>query len=150
MARPRGRAPSPTVLDKERLVVSLRRQGLTWEAIASEAGYSHPSGAAQAYERACARVLTEDVEAIRQLENDRLDLLLMSVWETALGGDYKAVDTVLKIMARRAKLLGLEVKPEQRITVSPGYTDEGVKQELERIMRAVEKTEALGLDFFDR
>lgn len=42
------------------------------------------------------------------LENARLDRLLNSVWPKAIGGDQGAVDRVIKIMDRRAKLLGLD------------------------------------------
>ena len=149
MSRPKGRAPSPEVLDKERAVVALRRQGYTWDEIAAQVGYRHASGAAQAYERACARIIADDVLAIRHLENDRLDHMLSAIWEGAVSGDIKAVEAVLKIMTRRAKLLGLDVKAPHQIAVSTTWEPQDVDSEVQRIMRAFDRAEALGLDLFD-
>lgn len=149
MARPRGKAPNPTVLDRERQVVSLRRQGLTWQDIADQTGYSSPSGASEAYYRASYRVVSVDVEALRQLENDRLDLLFSSVWEQALAGDYKATDACLKIMSRRAKLLGLDAPVSQKIEITPTYDKSAIEAELQRIIQATERAAELGLDLVD-
>lgn len=53
--------------------------------------------------------LGEVVAEVRTLELARLDQLHLAVWGRAIQGDYGAIDTVLKIMARRAKFLpGLE------------------------------------------
>lgn len=149
MARPRGKAPNPTVLDRERQVVSLRRRGLTWQDIADKTGYSSPSGASEAYYRASYRVVSEEVEAIRELENDRLDLLFSAVWEQALAGDYKATDTCLKIMCRRAKLLGLDAPVRQKIEITPTYDKSTIEEELQRIIQATERAAELGLDLVD-
>jgi hypothetical protein len=51
--------------------------------------------------------LGEAVHAVRQLELERLDLLQATIWGDAVGGDVAAVDAVLRIMAKRAVLLGL-------------------------------------------
>ena len=42
------------------------------------------------------------------LEIDRIDRLQLAVWDEALAGDRQAVETVLKLIMSRAKLLGLE------------------------------------------
>jgi hypothetical protein len=146
MPRPRGKTPTPQVLDRERQVTALRRQGLTWEKIAQQAGYKSPSGASEAYLRASARVVTEDVQTIRQLENDRLDLLFNAIWEQALAGDPKAVEACLKVMTRRARLLGLDTPPEHRVTLTQTWTGEQVKAEVQQILRAFDKAKELGID----
>lgn len=147
MARPRGKAPSPTVLDKERQVVALRRQGLTWQEIAEQVGYASASGASEAYYRASTRVVVENIEELRALENDRLDNLFAAVWEQALQGDNKALDSCLKIMTRRAKLLGLDAKVEHRVELNQNYYDaESIDQGVRRIQRAYEKAIELGID----
>jgi hypothetical protein len=43
-----------------------------------------------------------------QIEIDRLDKLQEAVWDAAISGDVKAVDSVLKIINLRTKLLGLD------------------------------------------
>ena len=149
MARPRGRAPKPAILDKEQKVVSLRREGFTWDQIAKEVGYASPSGASDAYYRASYRVVQEDVDQLRQLENDRLDYLLNAVWDNALAGDYKAVEACLKIMARRAKLLGLDTRQVNKVSFNNEHDFSNLDQDVLRITRAFDKAQELGLDLFE-
>ena len=149
MARPRGRAPKPQVLDKEHRVVSLRREGLTWDLIAKEVGYASPSGASDAYYRASYRVVQEDLEQIRQLENERLDFLFNAVWDNALAGDYKAVEACLKIMTRRAKLLGLDARQVTKVSFNNDHDFSNLDQDVLRITRAFDKAQELGLDLFE-
>lgn len=149
MARPRGRAPKPQVLDKEHRVVSLRREGLTWDLIAKEVGYASPSGASDAYYRASYRVVQEDLEQIRQLENERLDFLFNAVWKSALEGDHKAVDSCLRIMARRAKLLGLDNRPVTKVSFTNETDFSDLDKDVLRISRAFDKAQELGLDLFE-
>lgn len=54
------------------------------------------------------------VEGVRQMELERLDRLLTALWDSACGGNGAAVDRILKIMQRRADLLGLD---KNRLTV---------------------------------
>jgi hypothetical protein len=42
------------------------------------------------------------------MELERLDRLFAAVWPLAIAGDLAAVDRVLKIMARRAKMEGFD------------------------------------------
>lgn len=97
---------------REARVFELRIQGFTFEQIASEVGYQGASGAWQAYKRVKETHIFESVEEARQLELMRLDELMFALWGRAIGGDLPAASCVLKIMDRRAKLLGLD-KPEK-------------------------------------
>lgn len=45
---------------------------------------------------------------VKELELQRLDRMLMGVWQQAISGDLGAIKTVLRIMDRRAKLVGLD------------------------------------------
>lgn len=54
------------------------------------------------------RERTENTRQIRELELLRLDRLLFSLWSLAIGGEFGAIDRVLKIMKRRADLLGID------------------------------------------
>lgn len=103
-----GKAPDPELLAKEAEVVKYRRGGLTWDMIAEKVGYAHGSGAREAYMRAAARLVADDVEAIRQLETERLDLAQSAIWGKVLQGDNPSIANLLRIMERRAKLLGLD------------------------------------------
>ena len=56
-------------------------------------------------------MVREPAEAVRKIELDRLDALQRSLWPAALKGDLRdlpAVDRVLAVMGRRARLLGLD------------------------------------------
>jgi len=50
-------------------------------------------------------------EAIR-LEEQRLDELQDGIWEKALAGDSRAVEVALKVLERRARMLGLDFADE--------------------------------------
>jgi len=54
----------------------------------------------------------EEAEALRQIENDRIDTMLTSIWERAAQGSLAHIGTALKLMERRAKMLALDLKPE--------------------------------------
>jgi hypothetical protein len=90
--------------------LGLRKQGKTFAEIGQELGYS---------EQRAHKVVTEELQRLNaeraeqaaevtRLELERLDALLAGVWQSAKGGDGPAIDRVLSIMARRAKLLGLD------------------------------------------
>jgi hypothetical protein len=66
---------------------------------------------AQLIGRAVNEMVAEPVEEIHRLELLRLDKLLAAVWPSAVGGDHAAVDRCLAISARRARLMGLDLRP---------------------------------------
>src|SRR5207253_10591831 len=89
--------------------------GASFDAIARTLGYRARSGAHKAVLAALHETLVEPADAVRQLELDRLDRLLLAVWQPACGGDYRAIEIVLKLMDRRAAYLGLDAP--QRIDI---------------------------------
>jgi hypothetical protein len=116
----------PEVVEKERRVLELRRAGYTFDDIAKTVGYASPSGAFYALSRALKRTLQQPANELREMETDRLDRLQAAVWPKALAGDNKAVDTILKIMDRRARLLGLDAPSKMQVettTYDPGSID---------------------------
>lgn len=114
--KPGGRTavPPPTaeLLEKERNALELRRAGYTYDRIADRLGYANKGAAYKAVRRGIARTLQEPVDELIELETDRLDRLLSSVWAPAMKGDLGAVDRVLRISERRSKLLGLDRTPD--------------------------------------
>lgn len=100
--------PSAEVIARETRVLELRRSGASFQTIAAIIGISDRSDAHKIYKRALARTLQEPADDIRRLEADRLDALQTGVWTRALQGHLGAVDRVLSIMQRRARLLGLD------------------------------------------
>ena len=114
--------PSPELVDKEIRVLELRRVGLTWQRIAEEVGYADHTGAYAAYKRAIKRTMQQPADELREQEVDRLDRLQVAVWPSAMKGDTRAILTIIRLMERRAKLLGLDkpIKIEQEITTWDG------------------------------
>ena len=132
-----NKQPDPEVIDREVKVLELRRAGLTWQNIAKEVGYADPTGAYAAYKRAVKRVLQEPADEVRQQELDRLDRLQVAVWPRAMKGDDRAINTILRLMERRAKLLGLDAaqKVQAEVTTFDGHRD--IDAEIERILEVI-------------
>jgi hypothetical protein len=105
----------------------LRKAGKTLRQIAEMLGYSH-----EMVRKDITNVITtlqQDSKDIAQelmtIELARLDDMQFSVWPEARKGDRKSIETVLKIMERRAKILGLDVQRTVNVTLT--------KSELERM-----------------
>lgn len=130
--RPRGRSPKPEVLAREAEVVKLRRGGLTWDLIAQKVGYADASGAQSAYMRAAQRLVQDDIEAIRSMEMERLDMAQSAIWGQVLNGSLQAVSTLMRIMERRARLLGLDQPIRQQVEVT-NYDGATIDREVQRL-----------------
>lgn len=95
--------------------LELRKAGATYEAIARQCGYSGKGAAYNAVQRELQRTMQEPADDVRQLELLRLDDLYRAMIPKALRGDKDStwyVDRCLNIMDRRAKLLGLDARPD--------------------------------------
>lgn len=135
--------PSPELVDKEIRVLELRRVGLTWTRIAEEVGYADHTGAYAAYKRAIKRTMQQPADELREQEIDRLDRLQVAVWPSAMKGDTRAILTIIRLMERRAKLLGLDkpIKIEQEITTWDGNdTIDRAVRELAALLTADDAT----------
>jgi len=97
--------------ERQRQAIELRRSGCTFDEIAEQLGYSGRGSAYKAVRKALRNVTRQPVLEFLALELSRLDALQQAVWPQAINGDYKAADTVLKIMDRRASYLGLNAPP---------------------------------------
>lgn len=97
-------------LDRQNKALELRRMGLGYTAIAQQIGI----GKSQAHRLVVAGLadaaakVSASADELRTEDVDRLDALLGSIWSRARKGEVAAVDRVLKILERRAKLLGIE------------------------------------------
>ena len=138
------RTTKPEVLAREAEVVKLRRGGLTWDMIAERVGYASPSAAHFAYQRAARRVVQEGIEDIRRVETERLDLAQSAIWGKVLQGDNSSIANLLRIMERRAKLLGLDQPIRQQVEVI-SYDGNTVRSELERILAIAGNSGAQGV-----
>jgi hypothetical protein len=98
--------------DKAEQGYELKKQGKTWGEVARIVGYDSPEAARVETTRWLTSVAVnssiERREEILELELERLDSLLSAVWDQAMDGDTKAVDSALKVINTRAKLLSLD------------------------------------------
>jgi hypothetical protein len=102
--------------------MALRIAGATFAQIGAELGIT--SQAAQKAVRAGLKEHTrEAAETLLPLEMERLDRLLLAWWQDAVTGSVAAAQLVLKIMERRAKLLGLDAptKTDARLLARHEY-----------------------------
>jgi hypothetical protein len=142
--------PSPTQLldtaERRKEVIQLREAGASWEAIASTLETRHgkeglPNGwdkryAYKDFHRALGKVQEEvkdRARTVREMELKRLNRIQRGHWEAAINGDTDAARTVVKLMKRRAKLLGLDEPDELDVTAG---TD---AQTIEKLLDALQE-----------
>jgi DNA-binding CsgD family transcriptional regulator len=117
-ARERTTPHNVEVTDKERQALELRKAGATLDQIAKQLGYADPSGVHRAITRALEKIPVQAVADYRAIQNERLERLLLAVWQISLAGDLKAVDRALRILDQQARLLGLNVPAKSEVDVT--------------------------------
>ena len=140
-----SKIPDPELIDKELKVLELRRAGLTFQRISEEVGFADASGAYIAYKRAMKRTLQQPADELREAELDRVDRLQLALWPKAMKGDNTSINTIIRLMERRARLIGLDtpIKVQNEVTViDGGDLDERVRQFAYLIAEA--RTAAIG------
>lgn len=98
--------------------LELRMEGKTFEAIAQELGYAGKQGAYDAVKRSLDAITREPAEELIKLDLERLDVLWQIQYLNAQGGDVQAMAACMKLMERRAKLLGLDAPVKQDVTAT--------------------------------
>jgi len=143
----RKNAPEPETLERETKILELRRAGVTWAVIAERTGYASASGAYNAYQRIAERTIRPKLEELRDMELDRLDRLQAGVWGKAINGEIRAVDSVLRIIDRRARLLGLDAPKELNVKAEvTNYDANSIDSEVARLIAILDSSPARELD----
>ena len=93
--------------------LEMRKAGHTFQVIADNLGYRGPSGAYDAVMSAIKTTLQEPADELRKMEVERFDVMINSLWPKVLNGDARATEVAVKVMERRAKMLGIDA-PEKR------------------------------------
>lgn len=98
--------------------VEMALSGSSYQAIADELGYANRGTVYRIVQSALHDREAESIDELRQLEMDRLDALQAAVWPQACAGNLAAVGLVLKVVDRRARILGLYgyVRPIDHLT----------------------------------
>lgn len=109
---PQSKTAPATVekLRRQQKALLLRRSGMSFEAIGQRLGISKSRAHAlvQLGLQDAREQIVMQSDELRTEEISRLDGMLDKVYAKAAKGDLQAVDRVLKIGERRAKLLGLD------------------------------------------
>lgn len=110
-----------TAQERRLQALELRKQGKSYRAIGAALGVDHKTALTDV-RTALQRLLEqerESVDELRTIELERLDALLDALWVNATNerfrGQTRAVEMALKVMERRAKLLGLDAPTRQDI-----------------------------------
>lgn len=135
---PASRAQKALTAERRSKLIRMRREGHDFDHIAEVLEYSSRGAATKDLLRALEQHRDEEaaeVSVYRQQENERLDTLLRAAWPQATelrpvldrDGtvvanelDLRAVDTVLRLMDRRAKLNGLDMPTKAELSGPDG------------------------------
>ena len=158
--RDRVKRKSIDTAQRRRLVIKYRLKGMTYWDIADRIAEEIPredlpSGwdsryAWKDFHRELEHIrddILEDMEHVLELEKRRLDDLQAALWDRAIGDkdkdpDQSAIDRILKIMQRRARLYGLDAPETLKVEA---LLEGELKVEDERIARSLEElAKALG------
>lgn len=114
------------------LAIKLRSTKMTYESIAAQCGYSNASACRKAVMRELDRCVVKAVDDLRLEELDSLEKLELECWRIFADKERKrgqlfAVDRILQIKDRRAKLMGLDRKPDDMLAGSTVIREYGVE-----------------------
>ena len=131
---------------RKKEALQLRLEGKTYTEIAEHMGKS-VSTVHGYVTGSLAEVTKEDAQQLRDVEAARLDALQHAIWDKAIDGDLSAIDRVIKIIDRRARLLGLDAP--QQVAVNNGMDvdiDAAVDKLIAVAMREVANNQPDALD----
>jgi hypothetical protein len=105
---------------RKALVLELRIAGDTYAVIAQKAGVTRQRAHQIVMEEmsALAKQREDSTAKLASMENERLDAMHAVLWPKAMAGDYDAIDRLVRISARRSKLLGLDVPTTMTVGVN--------------------------------
>jgi transposase len=101
---------------RERKAVDLVLSGASYEQVAEQCGYTNKGTAWHAVHRLLAREDAEGAEQLRNVQGAQIERLLQANWQYALAGDLKAGQFCLQLLARQARLFGLDKPIQVEIT----------------------------------
>ncbi len=111
----------PAERERALKALALRREGLPYRDIADRLDWKNEASARSAVTRLLTRIEYDEVAEMRAVEAERLDALQRAVWAAAISGDTDAIKSVLAIMARRARLFGLNMPAKVEVAEISSY-----------------------------
>src|SRR6478672_7689952 len=100
------------------------------------------SGAWRAVSRALARIPKQEADQARKAQLVRLQAVRMLLWDQASADTIRAAEALIKLEAREARLLGLDM-PTKVAVIDPdgdGIPLEAIRLVMDRLDRANEET----------
>lgn len=88
--------------------IELKAQGRTYQQVADELGYANRGSVYSIVQKGLAAREAQSVDALRFVEQQRLDALQCAVWDRAINGHLPSVEAALRILKARMRLLGLQ------------------------------------------
>ncbi|KAB7850133.1 hypothetical protein [Streptomyces mobaraensis] len=124
-----SKAQQAATAERRTKAIAMRLAGVDFETIAERLGYASRGAATKDLIRALEIRHAEQgaqAEVLRSVEAQRLDRLQAAAWALALQGDLKAIETVVRIIDRRCRLLGLDA-PARMEVLSIDAIDEQIR-----------------------
>ena len=115
---PASKAKQTAVAERRARVIQLKIAGVDNETIAREVGLANPADVSQDVTRAFQRAKAiegQELDALKTLELARYDRAQAALWPKVLKGDLHAIDTFIRLSARRCRVLGLDATQELKI-----------------------------------
>jgi hypothetical protein len=119
--------------------LELRAAGAPYEQIAQTLGYSNRATAARAVQRALDRDYERTAnlrDEYRQLHLMRTDRALRAIWPKVIHGDLGAIDRLVRLLDRQAKLLGLDAPTQISVTATDQTALLAMLDDIERLQSA--------------
>lgn len=95
--------------ENEKKALGFRKQGMSYARIAEELGFSGPGSAYKSVQRGISNIPREEAEEMRQIEAERLDRAWLAIEDKVRRGDLNAIDRMIRIQERRARMFGLDM-----------------------------------------
>ena len=109
--------PNLEVTQRQAKALQMRLTGQTYAAIADEfEEYNSPAAVYQAVMSALKNMLQAPADEVRKIEAARLDALWLALQPKLEKGELPAIDRALRLMKRRAELLGLDAPTRADVT----------------------------------
>lgn len=114
-------------LERHSQALELRKAGATYQQIGDAMGVNLET-ARRWVKQAMEGLIREPAEELRQLQMERLNTMLMVIWQEVRQGNLPAIDRALRIMGDQRALMGLdqvkvEKKEEVRVQINTSPDD---------------------------
>jgi hypothetical protein len=123
--------------ENEQKALSLWIKGATFQQIAAAGfGIATASGAWRSVGQALARIPQQEADQAREAQLARLQALRMLLWNQASADPIRAAEALIKVEAREARLLGLDMPTKVAVTdPDRGIPLETIRRVMERVDR---------------